>query len=116
MTAFLSEALTTAGHQVMLADDSAHGLELTKKHSPDLALVDIEMPAGQPAGLDLLKQIKEHNRSIAVVMMTGVASKRRVVAALRGGAHDFIEKPFSLHEVTRRVEKALMQQKTAWAY
>ena len=116
MTEFLSEALTSAGHQVLLADDSARGLALTKQHSPDLALVDIEMPAGQPAGLELLKQIKEYNHSIAVVMMTGVATKPRVVAALRGGAHDFIEKPFSLHDIRKHVDNALLHLKTTAAY
>ena len=114
MTEFLSEALTSAGHQVLLADDSARGLALTKQHSPDLALVDIEMPAGQPAGLELLKQIKEYNHSIAVVMMTGVATKPRVVAALRGGAHDFIEKPFKENELQNLVEKMLVTARNSY--
>ena len=116
VTAVLSEMLICAGHEVLLANDLPQGFELTKSQSPDLALVDIEMPAGEPAGLDLLKQIKKHNPSIAVMMITGVASKRRIVAAMREGAQDFIEKPFSFHEISKRIDTALLQQKTAWAY
>ena len=44
------------------------------------------------------------------------ASKQRVMTALRGGAKDFIEKPFSLDEVLKRVQAVLLQQKTTHAY
>ena len=114
--ALLSEMLTTGGHQVVVANNVAHGLKLTQHQSPDLAILDIGMPEGQHAGLELLQRIKAYKSSIAVIMITGAASKQRVVAALRGGAQDFIEKPFSYHEVTKRVETALLHQKTAWAY
>jgi len=73
--------------------------------------VDVEMPGGQETGFELLERIKEHNPTIAVIIMTGAGSKQRVVAALRGGAQDFIEKPFSPDDVTKRVETALAQQR-----
>ena len=108
----LAEILTTDGHQVLLANDVAHGINLTKSQALDLAMVDIEMPGGQETGFELLQRIKEYNSSIAVIIITGAGSKQRVVAALRGGAQDFIEKPFSADEVTNRVATALSQQHT----
>ena len=112
----LLETLTSAGHQVLLAHDMAQGFELTQSQSLDLALVDVEMPGGQHAGFELLERIKEYNSSIAVIIITGEASKQRIVAALRGGAQDFIEKPFSPDDVLKRVDVALLQQRTASAY
>lgn len=74
------------------------------------------MPGGQHAGFELLKRIKEHNSSIAVIMITGAGSQPRVLTALRSGAQDFIEKPFSPDDVLKRVDVALLQQRPAWAY
>ena len=112
----LVEILQTAGPQVVTADSAGQGFEFTKKHSPDLVITDIEIPAGHPAGLELLKQIKEYNHSIAVVMITGAASKQRIVAALRGGAQDFIEKPLSIDKIIQCVTDALLHQKKTSAY
>jgi DNA-binding NtrC family response regulator len=115
MVAVLSEMLTENGHQVVPAGDADRGFELVKAQSLDLAIVDIEMPEGKPTGLELLRQIKEYNRSIPVLMITGYATKQRVVAALRAGAQDFVEKPFRLDELTRRIDIALFQQKAVQA-
>lgn len=114
--AVLIEILQAAGHQVVTTNTIAQGFELTQKYSPDLVITDIEIPAGQPTGLELLKQIKEYNHSIAVVMITGAASKQRIVAALRGGAQDFIEKPLSIDKITQCVKDALLHQKKTSAY
>ena len=111
MVAVLSEIFTGNDHQVISASSAERGFELVKEQSPDLVIVDIEMPEGKPTGLELLRQIKEYNRSIPVLMITGYATKERVVTALRSGAQDFIEKPFRIDELTRRVEIALFQQK-----
>jgi len=116
VAAVLGEILTTAGHQVILAHGLEQGSKLIQSQSLDLAIVDVGMAGGQHAGFKLLQRIKEHNPSIAVIMTTGAASKQRVVAALRGGAQDFIEKPFSPADVTKRVAVALLQQQALWAY
>jgi len=115
MVAVLSEILTGNDHQVITAGNAERGLELVKEQSPDLVIADIEMPEGKPTGLELLRQVKEYNRSVPVLMITGYATKQRVVTALRAGAQDFIEKPFRIDELTRRVEVALFQQKAVQA-
>ena len=86
-----------------------------KESAPDLVLSDIEMPEGKPMGLKLLQQIKEYNRSIPVVMITGQGTKERAVQALRAGAQDFIEKPFQIDELVKRLDNALLQQKAVHA-
>ena len=68
-----------------------------------------------PLGLKLLQQVKEYNRSIPMVMITGQATKERAVQALRAGAQDFIEKPFQIDELVKRIDNALLQQKAVHA-
>ena len=65
--------------------------------------------------MKLLQQIKEYNQSIPVVMITGQGTKERAVQALRAGAQDFIEKPFQIDEVVKRLDNALIQQKAVHA-
>jgi len=67
-------------------------------------VVDIECRR-QAMGLKLLQQIKEYNRSIPVVRITGQGTKERAVQALRAGAHDFVEKPFQIDELVKRIDK-----------
>ena len=115
MVSVLSEMLTENSHQVIPAGDADRAFALVKEQSPDLVIADIEMPEGKPTGLELLRQIKERDRSLPVLMITGYATKQRVVVALRAGAQDFIEKPFRLDELIRRVDIALFQHKAVQA-
>jgi two-component system response regulator AtoC len=115
MVAILSDLLRGARHEVIPASSAERAIGLVKEQQPDLVLSDVEMPDGSPAGLELLAQIKDFNRSIPVVMVTGQATKERAVLALRAGAQDFVEKPFHLEELLRRVEVALFQQKAVHA-
>jgi DNA-binding NtrC family response regulator len=115
MVSVLSEVLREHRHEIIPAANSERALEIVKEQAPDLVLTDIEMPEGKPQGLKLLQQIKEHNRSIPVMMITGQGTKERVVQALRGGAHDFIEKPFQIDELVKRVDNALLHEKAVHA-
>ncbi len=63
----------------------------------DLVLCDILMPDGN--GLDLLKEIKEQNPHIAVIMMTAYASNKSAIEAMKLGAYNYISKPFNVEEL-----------------
>jgi DNA-binding NtrC family response regulator len=111
MVVVLSEVLKSNRHEVIPANSAERALQLTKDQMPDVALADIEMPEGKPTGLELLRQIKEYNRTIPVIMITGQSTDQREVECLRAGAYDYIKKPFRVDEVIKRVEHALFQQK-----
>jgi DNA-binding NtrC family response regulator len=111
MVAVLSEVLKAQHHEILPANNPTRALELFKERQPDLVMTDIEMPEGRPTGLDLLRNIQEINRAIPVIMVTGQATKERAVAALRGGASDFVEKPFQVDELVKRVDSALFYQR-----
>lgn len=115
MVSVLSEVLRDERRQVITASSAERAIELVKQEAPDLILADIEMPEGKPRGLELLRQVKEHNRNIPIIMITGNATKDRAVEALRLGAQDFIEKPFRIDELVRRVETALFHQQAVRA-
>jgi DNA-binding NtrC family response regulator len=115
MVAVLSEVLKENRHDVIPANGPERAVELALEESPDLVLTDIEMPKGKPGGFDVLRHVKEFNPNIPVIMITGQGSKDRAVKALRGGAHDFVEKPFQLDELLKRVENALLQTKAVRA-
>ena len=115
MVSVLSEVLRDANGHVISANNAERALELIKTESPDLVLADIEMPEGRPRGLDLLRQAKDFNAGIAVIMITGNATKDRAIEALRLGAQDFIEKPFRVDELMRRVDNALLRKQAVRA-
>src|SRR5437867_1893036 len=115
MMSVLSEVLRSEHRQIISANSADRAFDLVKQDAPDLVLADIEMPEGKPRGLDLLRQVKEHNRLIPVVMITGNGTKERAVEALRLGAHDFIEKPFRIDELIKRVDSALFQKQAVRA-
>ena len=115
MVSVLTELLRDERRQVISANTAERAFDLVKEDAPDLVLADIEMPEGKPRGLDLLRQIKEYNRSIPVMMITGNGTKDRAVEALRLGAHDFIEKPFRIDELVKRVDLALFHKQAVRA-
>ena len=115
MVSVLYEVLKDQRHEVITANSAERALDLIKQESPDLVLADIEMPEGKPSGLALLRQAKDFNRSIPVLLITANATKERAIQALREGAEDFIEKPFRNDELVKRVENALFHQKAVHA-
>ncbi|MDB9752427.1 response regulator, partial [Pelagibacteraceae bacterium] len=69
-------------------------LEINKK-IPDLAIVDIKLDKTDKDGIDLLKLIIKKNKQTPVIMISGHATVQIAVEAIRLGAYEFIEKPFS---------------------
>jgi two-component system, NtrC family, response regulator AtoC len=115
MVSVLSELLRDERREVVCANSADRAFDMVKEDAPDLVLADIEMPEGKPHGLDLLRQVKEYNRAIPVMMITGNGTKDRAVEALRLGAHDFIEKPFRIDELVKRVDLALFHKQAVRA-
>ncbi len=81
-------------------------LEIQKK-LPDLAIIDIKLDKTDKDGIDLLKQIINKNKSVPVIMISGHATVQIAVEAIRLGAYEFIEKPFSTEKIINYVKRAL---------
>ena len=80
-------------------------LEQIEAHEYTLVLSDLMLP--DIDGVELLSQIKERSPHIEVVIMTAYGTIERAVEAMRGGAYDFITKPFRRVEIERVIERAL---------
>jgi signal transduction histidine kinase len=97
------EILQPEGFEVMTAADAPTGLELLKRYSPDLILVDLKLPGMD--GIVYLGSVKAFDPDIVAIMITGYATLEVAVEAMKTGAFDFLPKPFKpaeLRAVARR--------------
>jgi DNA-binding response OmpR family regulator len=99
--------LTNSGHQVIRAQDGEQAMMLAGRDRPDLIMLDAMMPG--LGGFEVLRRLKADPelRSVPVIMVTAKGHERDVLNGLRGGAVDYVVKPFSLKELAARVELAL---------
>ena len=81
-------------------------LEINKK-LPDLAIIDIKLDKVDKDGIDLLKLIINKKKLTPVIMISGHATVQIAVEAIRLGAYEFIEKPFSTEKILNYVKRAL---------
>src|SRR5713226_3833059 len=93
----LKEALTQWGYPVECVGTGAEALEAIRTGLYDAAITDIRMP--EMSGLDLLREIKRHDESIEVIVMTGYPTISSAVEALKEGAYDYLSKPLILDEL-----------------
>src|SRR5713101_2506451 len=93
----LKEALTQWGYQLECVGTGAEALEAIRTGLYDAAITDIRMP--EMSGLDLLREIKRHDESIEVIVMTGYPTISSAVEALKEGAYDYLSKPLILDEL-----------------
>ena len=81
-------------------------LEINKR-LPDLAILDIKLDKPDKDGIDLLKLIIKKSRNTPVIMISGHATVKVTVEAIRLGAYEFIEKPFSKEKIINYVNRGL---------
>ena len=74
---------------------------------PDLAIIDIKLDKPDKDGIDLLKLVNKKNKSTPVIMISGHATVPTAVEAIRLGAYEFIEKPFSKEKILNYVNRGL---------
>ena len=101
--------LNATEYEVTAAQDGQEALEYIQKEKFDLLITDIMMP--KMDGLELLKEVKKINPSMEVIITTGYAHVDNAVQAMKTGAYDFIQKPYSIDQLLAVTEKALEKSK-----
>ena len=101
----LEKALQSWHYDTVQAETVAEAVEKFAAEEPDAVLLDIDLPDG--SGLDVLTRIKENRKDAIVIMVTGNIDVKNTIAALRGGAHDFIGKPVNVEELRVTLRNAL---------
>ncbi len=104
----IQKTLVQAGYRVDVAVSATQAIALQRKHSYDLALVDMRMP--EMTGLELLQYLKVRDKKIFVILMTAYGSLAVGIEALRKGAIHYLAKPFKLTELKRDVADALKRR------
>ena len=101
----LSQTLQEEGYQVDTVEGGRRAIDLARLKSYDLALTDLKMP--EMDGLEVLNTLKEIDNDMAVIIMTAYGTVESAVAAMKGGAYDFITKPFDPDHLSMLIERAL---------
>ncbi|MDA8431643.1 MAG: response regulator [Nitrospiraceae bacterium] len=100
-----SRTLAPAGFDVRLARNGVEGLQVLEKETFDLVLTDLKMP--NMDGIEVLRKIKEGWPQVEVIIITGYQTVDTAVKAIKLGAFDYIEKPFTPDALIAAVSKAL---------
>ena len=85
-------------------------LEIEKK-LPDLSIIDIKLDKADKDGIDLLKTLIKKDKSSPVIMISGHATVQLAIEAIKIGAYEFVEKPFSTDKLINYIERALENSK-----
>ena len=102
-----SGILEDEGFQTREAGDSSAALASIEARRPNLVLLDIWLKGSQLDGLGILRAIKDDHPTVPVLMMSGHGTIETAVAAIKDGAYDFIEKPFTADRMILLVERAI---------
>jgi DNA-binding NtrC family response regulator len=97
MREILDALLTREGYEVRVASTGSEGVELARGLAFDAAVVDIMMP--DLDGIAALEELRKLDEDLPVIMITAFASVETAIAAMKGGAFDYITKPFKNDEV-----------------
>ncbi len=90
----LARLLRGSGYSVRVADCAKAALGAARNECPDLVLLDICLP--DTSGLEVLARLKQMNQRVVVVAMTAYESARDAILAMKGGAYDYLSKPFNI--------------------
>lgn len=99
------------GYEVLVAADGETGLRLACDARPDLVILDLMLP--RMKGLDVLAALREAGLAMQVIIVSARGQEADKVAGLRGGADDYVTKPFGVNELLARVEAALRRPREA---
>lgn len=105
----LALLLENAGNKIQEANNAAEALTIINKQLPELIILDLNfsIDTSGKEGMDLLKEIREVNSNVPVILITGWASIQLAVQGMKLGANDFINKPWNNEHVLQSVKTLL---------
>ncbi len=102
----LSELIKDAGYKTRIAANYNQALTEIDKKLPDIAIIDVKLDKGDNDGIELLNHIKNKNKDIPVIIISGHANIEMAVNSLKSGAFEFIQKPFDKDRLLNFVNRA----------
>jgi DNA-binding NtrC family response regulator len=101
----VNKILSEENYEVDVSSSGRQGIDWAVERPYDVVLTDIRMP--DIGGMRVLRDIKRAKPSLAVIMITGYASVQSAVQAMKLGAADYLEKPFTPDQLLKAVASAL---------
>jgi putative two-component system response regulator len=105
LTTVLAKVLGNDGHKCQIACNGKEALSLIRDNDFDVVVTDITMP--EMTGIELLKQVKERDTEIQVIVITGHPDVDFAVEAIRSQVDDYLIKPFEMGQLRHSVYRAL---------
>jgi len=107
--ASLQQALTTAGHTVILAANGLEGVNLQRKEPADLVITDLFMP--EQDGVETMMQLRKFAPNVGVIAISGNPLGSEMLAvAEKLGALAIFEKPFAVADLLKAIENGLVKR------
>lgn len=113
LVSVIVRGLTEAGMEVSVAADGSMGLEMAQTHNFDILILDIMLPGIN--GIQVCKEIRKQNDSVAILMLTALNSTENIVTGLNSGADDYLAKPFKFPELEARIRTLVRRSKVGSA-
>jgi len=101
--------LESNNYRVFISDNASAALKVLESFPIDLVITDLKMPGY--TGIDLIKHIKDHYKDVECMMITGYATIKSAVEAMKSGAVEFLSKPFTDEELLNAVHQSLERKK-----
>ena len=108
----LQKTITKQGYHVSTARNAEEALNMLQRSFFHVEITDIMM--GEMNGLELMQQIKEINSLMQIYIMTAHSNLSHVIQAMKGGAHDYFEKPLQIEDINATVNEAA-RRVTRWS-
>ena len=103
--------LTQLGYNIIASNNGEQGIEITRKHLPDLVLLDLMLPGIH--GIDVCRILKndKDTSDVSIIMLTALGQDEDIVKGLETGADDYVTKPFSFPVLEARIQSVLRRVK-----
>ena len=103
----LNDLIVDAGYITRLAANYNQALSEIDKKLPDVAIIDVKLDKGDNDGIELLNHIKNKNKNIPVIIISGHANIDMAIKSLKSGAFEFIQKPFDKERLMNFIKRAV---------
>lgn len=106
ISSLIQEVVKRMGETPIAAGDGEEAIEIFLTRKIDLIITDIKMP--KTDGIAFIKKVREQNREIPIVIITGYGSENNRTLARSYGVKDFLNKPCSIIELVHTIKKNLL--------